>query len=554
MLYAVIKKNSYQDSVSLMLLSASLAKLPGVTRFTAMMGTDPNKDIMRNTGLYAPELDGATASDICIVVDAAGEEARDAALAAVEEKLAQKAQSAGTKDLAEARTWDGALKALPGANLALFSIPGIYVASEVKKALDKGLNAFIFSDNVPVEAERELKVAAREKGLMVMGPDCGTGIIGGVPLAFANKVARGSIGVAAASGTGLQEITTLIDKMGEGVSAAIGTGGRDLSESVGGVTMLSALDVLAADMDTEVVVVASKPPAKSVRDAIIRRLREIPKPVVAVFMGEGPGAPDGGNIRYAHTLSDAAKKAVALARSGGEMPRLRPNGAAALKGLYSGGTLASEAAMLLSEAFGEKGAKSEEILWKLGNNEIIDLGEDCYTRGRPHPMIDPSLRLAMLREKALLPETAVLLFDVVLGYGAHPDMGGVLAEAIEELRPELASAGKDVFFVAALCGTPKDPQGYDKQLAALARAGVTVRESNTEAVAAAAKRLASLQGGSATAATVGPLFSRGPAVVNVGLRGFAEDLAANACPVVHYEWKPVAGGDERLAKLLEGLE
>jgi FdrA protein len=554
MLYSAIKKNSYQDSVSLMLISSAVAGLPGVAQFTAMMGSDPNKDIMRNAGLYAPELDAATANDICMVVEAANEAARDAAWAGVEERLALKAGAASSSGLAEARSWEGALKARPDANLALISIPGSYAAAEARKALDKGLNVLLFSDNVSQDDERSLKLAAREKGLLVMGPDCGTAIIGGIPLAFANKVARGAIGLVAASGTGLQEITSLIDKQGEGISAAVGTGGRDLSEGIGGLTTLSALEYLAGDPDTEIIVAASKPPAKSVRDAVIGKLRAIPKPVVAVFLGEVPEIREDGNIRYAHTLEEAASLAVKQSRaseaSGGASLDAAPSGT--LKGLYSGGTLASEAAMLLSEAFGRKGEKSEEILWKLDKNEIVDLGEDCYTRGRPHPMIDPTLRLAMLRERALLPETAVILFDVVLGCGAHADMGSVMAEAVEKLRGELAP-GRAVRFVAALCGTRKDPQGYEKQMAALARAGVTVRESNASAVRAAIKLLASLKAGN-SAKAANPLFARGPAVVNVGLRGFAEDLAGNNCPVVHYEWRPVAGGDERLAKLLAALE
>src|SRR5580704_9603583 len=97
----------------------------------------------------------------------------------------------------------------------------------------------IFSDNVPIAEEASLKHEARERGLMVMGPDCGTAIIGGVPLAFANAVPRGDIGIIGASGTGIQEVSTLIARAGRGVRHAIGTGGRDMHAEVGGLTTLA---------------------------------------------------------------------------------------------------------------------------------------------------------------------------------------------------------------------------------------------------------------------------------------------------------------------------
>lgn len=539
-----------------MVLSSKVAAVPGVLRFSAMMGTLPNKALMRGIGMYAPELDEAGAGDICVVIEAENEEAKDRALVALEELLTDQVVSAPSAGLPETRSWDAALKALPRANLALLSIPGMYAAAEAKKALDSGLSVFMFSDNVSVEDELELKRRAAAKGLLFMGPDCGTGILDGIPVAFANKVRRGCIGAVAASGTGLQEITSLIDHHGEGVSSAIGTGGRDLSQAVGGLSMLAALDRLAADPGTRVVVVASKPPAAAVRDAVVARLKTLGKPVVALFIGEAPTKSAEGDIHYAHTLEDAAGLAVELARSlrlpaPGSLATLSSGESGALAGLYSGGTLAAEAGMLLAEAFGQSGGKSEEVLWKLGKHEIIDLGEDFYTRGRPHPMIDPTLRLAKLREKALAPETRVVLFDVVLGYGAHPDMGGVLAAAVRDLGRELEGQERAVRFVATVCGTDKDPQNYEKQAAALREAGVDVCASNSEAVRTAIGWLRSPEREEAASL---PILGRDLAVVNVGLRGFAEDLAANGCPVVHYEWRPVAGGDERLAKLLDNLK
>src|SRR5690606_14776291 len=125
--------------------------------------------------------------------------------------------------------------------------PGVYAAFEAFRALENNLNVMMFSDNVTVEDEIKLKDLAVKKDLLMMGPDCGTAIINGVGLCFANKIKRGPIGLVAASGTGLQEVTVLIDQFGGGISQAIGVGGRDLSKDVMGRMTLHAINALNAD-------------------------------------------------------------------------------------------------------------------------------------------------------------------------------------------------------------------------------------------------------------------------------------------------------------------
>ena len=273
MLKTVVKKGSYQDSVVLMLLTNELSSLDGVNKIQVMMATPANKDIFKESGLNTDELMDATANDMVVVADVNDEAVLDAVMDKVEEFLKKQSTAAeGKKGSESVKSWDAALKKMSNANLAVISIPGAYAALEADRALDEGLNVFMFSDNVTIEDEKALKEKAHSKGLAVMGPDCGTGIIQGVPIAFTNNVAKGSIGIIGASGTGIQELTTIIDRLGEGVTNAIGIGGRDLKAEVGGITMMDMIDAMEDDDTVKVLVIVSKPPAKEVRDKISARL------------------------------------------------------------------------------------------------------------------------------------------------------------------------------------------------------------------------------------------------------------------------------------------
>ncbi len=476
-----------------MLLSTKLQKLAGVSRATVMMATQANMAMFAAAGLLTDEVKAANPTDMAIVIEAESEEALQGALKATEELLKGKggARAAGGEAFATVRTQQAGINTLPEANITLISTPGAFAAAEARKALDNGLHVFMFSDNVPLEEEVALKQKAVEKGLLMMGPDCGTAIIKNIPLGFANVIRKGRIGIVGASGTGIQEVTCLIDRLGEGITHAIGTGGRDLSSQVQARTARLGLGALMADPATEVVVMISKPPAQEVEELILADLRKTDKPVVVMFLGSARVGHEG-NIYFTNSLRDCAYAAVALAR--GEQPGAvttadAPSGAKRsgwIKGLYCGGTLAGEAAQILAEMLpgeGGKGHLDDGHMFQREGHEIIDFGDDVYTRGRAHPMIDPRIRNEKLLEVGRHPETAVILFDLVLGYGAHEDPAGSVVELIQTLKNE----GRPVTMIASVCGTEGDPQGYSAHRKILEGAGVLVAASNAEAATWAAQ-------------------------------------------------------------------
>jgi succinyl-CoA synthetase alpha subunit len=363
----------------------------------------------------------------------------------------------------------------------------------------------MFSDNVSIAEERAIKTAARAKGLLVMGPDCGTAIVNGIPLGFANVVRRGDIGLVAASGTGLQEVTCRIHNLGGGISQALGTGGRDLKEEIGGITMLQALAALAEDRQTRVIVLISKPPAPAIARRIEEAAASAGKPVVIHFLGASPERARG--VFGAGSLREAADLALALARGDAAPTATRPNDAGdaavdrlvsamaaaqtAVRGLFTGGTFCYEAqlafmarALACSSNAPAKGAAQFD--GRFAGHVFLDLGDDDYTRGRPHPMIDPSLRDAAVRTQGADPETAAILFDVVLGYGAHPDPASGLAQALADAAREARAQGRTLALIGHVCGTDGDPQDKATQVRQLERAGAIIVGSNVEAAELAA--------------------------------------------------------------------
>jgi FdrA protein len=492
-----VRRSAYHDSVTLMRLTRDMEAVPGVRRAAAMMATPHNKELLHEARLLAAEAEDATAGDLVIAVMADAEEAAGNARCAAEAALDRRAGrvEGATR---RPRTLDGALRILSDASLALISVPGAHAATEARRCLRAGLHVMLFSDNVPVFAEVELKRLALERGLLLMGPDCGTSIIGGVPLGFANAVPRGRIGLLGASGTGLQEVSTLVAAAGEGISQAIGLGGRDLSDDVGGLMAERALTLLADDSDTEVLCLLGKPPGPRVAERLAARLAALGKPCVVHFAGQ-PSPP--GFALAATTLEDAAVAAVALARGQapepveftappGEIARaidtastaLRP-GQRFVRGVYSGGTLAYEALALLR---GKLGESAPLALGDGDGHRVTDLGEDRFTVGRPHPMIDGTLRREWIAREARDPATAVLLLDVVLGYGAHPDPAGELIPAIEAAVVDARTSRRGLTVAASVCGTDRDPQGRRAQIARLEGAGVIVMPSNAQAARFAA--------------------------------------------------------------------
>jgi FdrA protein len=489
-----IRPGAYFDSVVLMRIAAEIGRRHGVCMASMGMATPANKDVLADAGLLDDAARAAGPSDLVIALDA-DDDAVDDAIRAADDALADQLTPAEPSGAGEPMVPRSLSQV--DASLALISTPGRYAAAEALKALRAGMSAFIFSDNVPVDQEILLKREAHERGLIVMGPDCGTAIVAGVPLGFANEVRRGEIGLIGASGTGLQQVSTLIDRWGAGVSHAIGVGGHDLSAEVGAISMLDALDALDEDPETKVIVLISKPPDAAVAEKVLARAAGTRKPVIAAFLGAGAG--DGsGAIEVVGTLEEAARAAVRAA-GGAEPPQAEPEGLVRadsgdrrlLRALYAGGTFAHEATVLLKSQLGvisdDADPPSINAGARLGDEHLIlDLGDDRFTVGRPHPMIDPTIRIEMLRAAGEDPRTAVIVVDVVLGHGAAEDPAGDLAAAIAEV-----TARKDApLVVAFVVGTATDPQGLERQEEALRAAGAHVAVSSTAAVRAVGAALA----------------------------------------------------------------
>ncbi len=573
---AEVRSGAYYDSVILMQLQRSLANLPGVLDAGVVMGTDANKDILAQSGLLTPEAQTAVADDLVIVVRAEDAAVAEAALGQVDELLLTRRRGDFEQEF-RPRSLESAVQMLPDAQWVLVSVPGRYAAGVARQALRLGKNVFLYSDNVSLDDETALKQMAAEKGLLVMGPDCGTAIVNGVGLGFANRVRRGPIGLVAASGTGLQQVSACIHQLGSGITHALGTGGRDLSQAVGAVTARQGLDLLSRDPETRVIVLVSKPPSPAVADELLRAARSAGKPVVVDFIGYSPPARQVDNLHFATTLDEAADLAVQLAAStpGAEpapdlnLDRFAP-GQRYLRGLFSGGTLAYEALLILQgylPAVYSNAPLDKE--YRLANSlvsqahTIVDLGEDEFTVGRLHPMMDNDLRIRRLQQEADDPEVAVILLDVVLGYGAHPDPASELAPAIARARTGAEKAGRYLEVVAVVVGTDEDPQGFETQVQQLEAAGAKVETSNEAAVRHAGRLLQSLNPIPNTQYPISNIQYPTPvdlavlhhplAAINVGLESFAESLVAQDAPVIQVDWQPPAGGNEKLMAILERM-
>ncbi|MYA97084.1 MAG: acyl-CoA synthetase FdrA [Nitrospinae bacterium] len=514
-----VLSGAYHDSVKLMRISAAASEKAHVRGAAALMGTPMNLEQLAASGLLAEEAKGAGPNDLVLVVDADAPEAAQEELTMMEAALTAPRRGGGAGPLADlsASTLDAALGVDPAINLALFSIPGPSVRREAERALRKGLHCLIFSDNVPVEDEVALKQMGREKDLLVMGPDCGTAHIGGVGLGFCNVVRPGEIGIAGAAGTGIQEAMAAIDSGGGGISCALGTGGRDVSDAVCGLATIQAVETLSEDATTKVLLVLGKPPEPAATAKVLETAAKCAKPVVIHFVGAKTEDMDRylhahPNLHMADSLADAGRLAISL--SGGqaeatpfevgmgarariaEWSRTRPKSCRYLRGVYTGGTLCAEAQAIVGKTI--EGIRSNAPLDKINGkmadpmssegHAVVDLGDDLFTRGKPHPMIDPAPRSARIVQEARDPETAVVLFDVVLGLGAHDDPAGEAARAIEE------ASSSGVLFIASVTGTEGDPQGLNVQRAKLAEAGALVADTHAEACLAAAAALEGLGG------------------------------------------------------------
>jgi succinyl-CoA synthetase alpha subunit len=507
----IVKKGEYYDSISVMLIAKQIAEMKDVLDSAVVMGTKENKSVLESSGLLTPELKSAEEMDLIVAVKT--QDAADAAgiVSRIENIFKANEKSEGD-DRLDPQSIEGALTLLPEANLALVSVAGRYAGDVAMKSLQHGLHVMLFSDNVPLEQEIDLKTYAQRRNLFVMGPDCGTAIINGVPLAFANVVNRGNIGIVSASGTGLQEVSCIISNQGCGLSQAIGTGGRDVKKEVGGIMFIEGIKALAADDRTKVLLLVSKPPAKEVMEKIIHTAKGIRKPIVGVFLGSPSELLKGSNIRQALTLEEAALLSVALSKGEDasavsdtlkerepEMIKMAKEGAAKLspgqkylRALFSGGTFCDEAQLLcqnvLEDVYSNIPFGSSHKLrdsWKSEKHTILDLGDDEFTVGKPHPMIDYSTRNKRILTEAENPETAVILLDIVLGYGSNMNPLAELIPVIKKAREIASHQKRHLPMICSVTGTDKDPQDRSAVVAALEAEGVKVMESN-----AAASRLA----------------------------------------------------------------
>ena len=509
----VIRKNEYHDSVFLMRVAKRLSQQKGILQAAALMGTDKNKVLLEEIEVRGPEISEATPSDLMVAVKADSQEALTSVLDDIDRWLTIDLGSAPRHDI---RTLDDAVAMQRHSNLAVISVPGSYAAREARKALEHGLNVFLFSDNVPVESEISLKEYARERGLMVMGPDCGTAIIGGKGIGFANAVRRGPIGVIGASGTGIQEFTSLVHQAGSGISQAVGIGSRDLSDAVGGISFLTALDALESDSQTEVITILSKPPGLLALSNLIPRILKCHKPTVVCFLGlKQESLLADIRDRTARTLDDAAAMAVQMA-TGHALPRLDVHSSNLrklirreqvaknpeqryLRGIFAGGTFCFQAQQILQDA----GIVVHSNVPLHGNlklvdpmrseeHTLVDMGTDDFTVGKPHPMIDSRLRRERILTESQDPQVAILLLDFVLGFNASPDPAGELVSAIKEAKAVAKKRGGSLSVVASICGTEGDPQNFPQQVKVLEEAGVAVFPSSVQAVQFCALLAASL--------------------------------------------------------------
>jgi FdrA protein len=548
-----IRAGAYYDSVVLMQLQRGLTGLPGVIDTGVVMATQANRDLLAANNLL-PESITANPDDLLIVVKANDDISATHAMGQVDELLSRRKSSSVSQDF-RPRSLSAAARQLPEAHWVLISVPGRYAASVAREALDLGKHVFLYSDNVSLEDEIVLKKTAREKGLLVMGPDCGTAIINGIGLGFANRLRHGAIGVVGASGTGTQAVTTHVHNLGGGISHAIGTGGRDLRSEVGAITAHQALDLLARDFETKVIALISKPPSPDVATSLISAAQSTGKPVIVYFIGYPPPARKIGNVYFAISLSEAAEMAVNHNLewvSSNESPIKNHY----LRGLFSGGTLAYETLLglqaSLSPIYSNAPITNNQSLKDPLHSEahtIIDLGDEFFMVGRLHPMIDNDLRIRRIKQEVTDPEVGMILFDVVLGEGSHPDPASELTPVIREIHEKR----KEIESVAIVIGTDDDPQNLQSQIDQLKAAGVTVFRTATEAVEYISLRFDTSKRAEFTLVNLESL-KQPLAAINVGLESFYESLISQGAQALQVDWRPPAGGNEKLASLLARMK
>ncbi|HAV76725.1 MAG TPA: hypothetical protein DCX53_05150 [Anaerolineae bacterium] len=549
-----IRAGAYYDSVVLMQLQRGLVGLPGIIDAGVVMATPANRELLLANNLL-PDDANANPDDMLIVVKADDEKSALDAIDKVDELLTRRKSATVSEDF-RPRSLNAAARQLPDANWVLISVPGRYAAGVAREALDLGKHVFLYSDNVSLEDEIALKKTACEKGLLVMGPDCGTAIINGIGLGFANRVRRGPIGIVGASGTGTQAVTAHIHNLGSGITHAIGTGGRDLKSDVSAITAHQSLDLLSRDPETKIIVLVSKPPSADVATGLISAAQATGKPVVIYFIGYPSPSRRVGNLHFAISLSEAAEIAVRVGDQESKNIEEPPVANLNLRGLFSGGTLAYETMIGLQAGitplYSNAPITDNQLLkdpLKSEAHTIIDLGDEFFMVGRLHPMIDNDLRIRRMKQEAADPEVGMILFDVVLGEGSHLDPAGELGPVIKEIRDKRP----DIEFVAMVIGTDDDPQDIHSQIEQLKESGAEIFRTAAETVEYISLRMSKNNKQKYAPVNLEQL-KRPLAGINVGLESFYESLITQGAQAVHVEWRPPAGGNEKMAALLSKMK
>jgi len=498
----VIRNNQYYDSLFLMGVNKRLSGIKGVQNTAVLMGSEKNKQLLADIGILDTRIDSAQPNDLIVAVIAESSQVVEDVLGKLDEVLDRMAEVTTVSVL---HTFEEGLSQKPGANLAVISIPGEYASHEARKALESGLNVFLFSSNVPIEEELALKQLAAEKNLLVMGPDCGTSLIGGVGVGFTNVVRQGSIGVIGAAGTGLQEFTSQVHNAGFGISHAIGTGSHDISDDIEGMTTFTALETFEADPQTETVVFISKPPGVKTIHRLVERLEDYKKPAIGCFLGAHREKPiKNPYLHFVDTIDEAVTMAIQsisgkscdlqiklspeeLEWVGAERAGWSPD-QKYLRAFFAGGTFCYQTQQILrAEGIAIHSNTPLDPQYKLTHpdqstaHSVVDMGDDYFTLGKPHPMIDGTLRRQRILSEGRDPQIAILLLDFILGYNASMDPVGELLDAIQETSQAARQRGGSLTVVASICGTEGDPQDLNLQTRMLKEAGVRVFRSNARA-------------------------------------------------------------------------
>ena len=562
-IYTKIISDTYYDSASLMKAQKSLSLLPEINQVGVMMGTDANKKLLLDLGLGHADFINASAQDLLIVIKSDHPDILNSIEETLETILLSKNAQKNSLDYMP-KSLEKALAMNPASNWVVLSVAGQYAISLAKEALDHGKNVFLFSDNISLEDEKTIKSLAQKKGLFVLGPDCGTAIINGIGFGFSNTVPRGDIGVIAASGTGLQQFTVCIQRLGEGISQAIGTGGRDLHPEIAAITTKQSLSFLRDDENTEVITLISKPPELAIIQELIQLALSISKPIVIYFIGFTPPSRRLKNIHFALSLSDAAELSVKLRSDDSHNKKLYAAQALGhrdntkekrgVRALFSGGTLAYEFLTAYEIVIGSaqsnlKNKDTEQSLNHVTDSTLIlDLGADDYTQGRLHPMMDQELRLSMINEAAKDATVTTLILDLVLGIGVPKNPAQELAEGIIQAKKIARDNNRELKVIVLVVGTDLDTQILSEQVAILEQSFAIVVHTTEDCITELL--LPKVEG----QVKIKPIVSSEIHCITLGLTDFYQCFLEQEVPTTHVDWRPPANGNPKLMALLDQLK